>query len=374
MTPRAALAVLATGIVVALSADLGAEAVDPAIATPIEQALIEQACSAPAYSALQGDAHDDCLHEKLSALRADFGRDLSRLAAPERRKIDSTCGQVREAQGRSGYLDCIGNQLVAIKAHWGRTRGPAVEATAVADSSPVAPVVAAVPASDPGVRPSRGWLFPVVVTIAAAGAGVAVALRTRGSRRVCRVCQAKMGTPGDLCPTCRHEAAETLRRGAAERAERQRVQDDQERFKREQEEEERRRMTQDAEDARLRQDELTRQCEEAAQRLEEEARRRDAEAAQQRRSFGDEEEQAFDPYAVLGVPRGASVEAVHAAYEQAKAKYDLEQVEDLGSEIKQHYINKAQAVDRAFQMLADRTPDVQAPDAPAEPVNGVTAY
>ena len=153
-----------------------------------------------------------------------------------------------------------------------------------------------------------------------------------------------------MCPTCRHEAAEVLRRAAAERTERQRAQEEQERRQQERAEDERRRR--EAEEA-LRQQELARARDEEAQRLED-ARRVVPEAADRRPgALSDAAEVAFDPYAILGVARGAGFDAIQAAYEQARSKYDLEQVADLGFEITQHYMAKAQAVGRAFEMLSE---------------------
>jgi hypothetical protein len=45
------------------------------------------------------------------------------------------------------------------------------------------------------------------------------------------------------------------------------------------------------------------------------------------------------------------VEAIEAAYQQARAKYDLELVADLGVELQDHYKRKGQAAQRAYEML-----------------------
>jgi preprotein translocase subunit Sec63 len=62
-------------------------------------------------------------------------------------------------------------------------------------------------------------------------------------------------------------------------------------------------------------------------------------------------EDVFDPYAVLDVPGDASKEAIHAAYLEAKAKYDPDHVSHLGMDLQEHFKLKAQAVERAYQML-----------------------
>jgi preprotein translocase subunit Sec63 len=56
---------------------------------------------------------------------------------------------------------------------------------------------------------------------------------------------------------------------------------------------------------------------------------------------------------VLGVPSDATIDAVRLAYEQARAKYDLEQVADLGLEVRDHYTAKAAAAERAYQTIVD---------------------
>ena len=80
-----------------------------------------------------------------------------------------------------------------------------------------------------------------------------------------------------------------------------------------------------------------------ASRREEEARRASDAAA----SAGEE----FDPYEVLGVPRDATTSQIRDKYIYAMSKYDLANVEHLGPELQEHYKAKADAVERAFQML-----------------------
>ena len=62
-----------------------------------------------------------------------------------------------------------------------------------------------------------------------------------------------------------------------------------------------------------------------------------------------------DPYEVLGVPRDASKDAIQSAYLEAKAKYDVDQVSHLGMDLQDHFRLKAQAVERAYQMLTSAT-------------------
>jgi preprotein translocase subunit Sec63 len=65
-----------------------------------------------------------------------------------------------------------------------------------------------------------------------------------------------------------------------------------------------------------------------------------------------EDDEVFDPYSILGVTRETSQEEIRAAYEQVMSKYDLSLVADMGTEAQRHFKAKAEAVDRAYQMLA----------------------
>jgi hypothetical protein len=174
-------------------------------------------------------------------------------------------------------------------------------------------------------------------------------IRSRRTRRTCRECGAVVPDSGDLCSTCRRAAAEALRRVATERLAQERAADQELRKLRAQEEEQRRQTARQDEDARLWALEETRQ-------REEDARRRQAEDALRRSQattvVSRPVEEEFDPYAVLGVPRDTTREEIRAAYETARSKYDSENVSHLGVDIQEHYQAKAEAVDRAYQMLA----------------------
>jgi hypothetical protein len=354
MTLRAALAVLVTGSVTALGAVLHAQTPADAVPTPIEQALIERACSMPSAIAAGADKHDECLHARLAAVRADFGNNLGRLSAAERRKIDSACGQIGTGnQGRDGYLDCLARQLAIVRNRWSTTRtaAPQADMTAAAPLLDEPAVTAASSNSDPAPSASRVVPFAAVVTALSASIVVPLLIRKRRARRVCHACQARMDQAGDLCVSCRREAAEAQRRAAAERLERQAAQEN-ERLQRERDDEARRQLALEAEEARVQQEALARQNDEARRAQEEERRAQIEQAERQRRAATDVTNAAFDPYAILGVPHDASPDAIRLAHEEARSKYDFDQVADLGAEIQQHYRTKAQAVDRAFQMLA----------------------
>jgi flagellar biosynthesis GTPase FlhF len=291
------------------------------------------------------DAHQQCLIASLASLRDDFGRDLTRLSSAERRTLDSVCNRVRTEQGRDAYLDCLGNQLVVLR----NRRRPAKPAAPEAPALP--PPSASEPSANPATpaRPApslpRVWIgAAALVTLFVAAGGAFLTMKARRVKlRKCRVCGEDVQEAGDLCQKCRHEAADALRRAAAERADLERAQQDEQRRRREDEEEQRRHKARQEEDARLQHEEEARQRESARQQEDEDARRRS-----QPTVVAEEE---FDAYDILGVPRDASKDAIHAAYLEAKSKYDLEHVAHLGSELQEHYKLKAQAVDRAYQML-----------------------
>src|SRR4029453_12124766 len=85
-----------------------------------------------------------------------------------------------------------------------------------------------------------------------------VALKSRRTTHPCRVCGVVVAD-SDLCPTCRHEAAEALHRTAGERAQTKKALEQEERRQRENEAEERDKKARDEEEARLRELELARQ-------------------------------------------------------------------------------------------------------------------
>src|SRR5262249_15508986 len=104
--------------------------------SPIEQALIERVCNA----ALEA-AHDQCMAAKLTALRADFGRDLGKLSATDRRSLDDACNQARTLEGRDAYITCLDAQLARIRARMTKPRAAAAAATDEANAQ-LAPATA----------------------------------------------------------------------------------------------------------------------------------------------------------------------------------------------------------------------------------------
>jgi dTMP kinase len=163
----------------------------------------------------------------------------------------------------------------------------------------------------------------------------------RTAQTACRGCGAPVEGGGDMCANCRHEAAESHRRAIAERAEEERLQAETARREAERRDEEARRE-------QARRDETLRLAAQAEQQRREDKDRRLQQAQAQHAA---EEAAVFDPYAVLGLTPDATADQVRAAYEQAKGKYDASQYEHFGGELQAHFKAKAEAVERAFQML-----------------------
>jgi flagellar biosynthesis GTPase FlhF len=195
------------------------------------------------------------------------------------------------------------------------------------------------------------WIGATLLTLFAAVGGVLFAMKARPVLRRCRVC-GEVPESGDLCQTCRHEAAEAARCAASARAEQQRAQQEEQRRLSEREEEQRRVKTRYEEEAPLRQREEARQQEEAYQRKMD--KQREEEKADTQRSLAAvASSELFDPYVVLGVPRDASKEVISAAYQEAKLKYDPDLLTHLSVEVQEHLKARAQAVDLAHQKLTE---------------------
>jgi len=172
------------------------------------------------------------------------------------------------------------------------------------------------------------------------------------SRRLnrCRNCGSDSGV-SDLCGSCRRAAADAAREQAAVRLQRERARDEEERRNREREADLRNRVAREAEEARRRQEELARriEAEQAQKRRHVEQPDRVATAATTVPDAADNG--AFDPYKVLGVPREVCKELISIAYHQAKKRLDPTLVEHLGDEAQAHFRAKAEALDRAYEML-----------------------
>jgi hypothetical protein len=314
--------------------------------TAVEQALIEHRCGATrATSAPDTDAYDKCLNGQLESIRSDFGRDLSRLSPAERRATDAVCNRIRNAEGRDAYVACLSGQLIALRARRNH------ETPAVAEQAAVVPIAVPAPENPPMAprsSPLLMWIGASAAAVFVGGAGAMVALKRRPlAATACRVCGVRVSGGGDLCPPCRHDAAESLRRASLERVEAARAQEDLERRQREQEEELSRRKVREDEEMRLLIEARAREEEQA--RREAEARRQE-EAVREREHYGLEED-VFDPHAILGLPSDADRGAIESAYTAARSKYDADQVAHLSEEVQQHFRLKAAAVERAYQLL-----------------------
>src|SRR5262245_6144977 len=323
--------------------------------TAIERALMERACVATETVSAASHGHQQCLDAKLLSLRGDFGRDLNRLPATDRRRIDAACSSLRALDQREAYLDCLSAQLTVVHNRQNRGKTPTPEEAVMA--SAVTPESAALATSQQIPRASSWGIFAIVGGSAAGllivGGVAFVALKPRRTTHPCRVCGVVVAD-SDLCPTCRHEAAEALRRAAGERAQTRKALEQEERRQRESEAEERDKKARDEEEALLRELELDRK------RQEEEELQRQVQAtvsvAAASLPASVEETDVFDPYLVLGVPAEADPDAIRAAYQEAMTRYDPQLVEFLGDEAQAHFKTKAQSIERAYQMLSGAQP------------------
>lgn len=334
----------------ALGAAPAAEAPESETPTAIELALIQHRCRVTDASSAGADAQR-CLDAQLLSLRADFGRNLARLSGSDRQKIDAACSRLRPALEREAYLNCLSERLAAVHAR------SAPENVAVSNSA-APPAVLPPSVATPPAPPKSSWRS-VMVAGGLAAIGVAVvgavlrATRPRRPPRQCRICGLDV-LDSDLCPTCRHEAAEALRRAAAERSHTEAAQEHNQALH------EHNQAPQDEMgDTRAHADE-GQQAERAAH-VDENVSVPEpvpfvpvVEASSAPVAVDEEEGQnagAFDPHVVLGISPAAGEDEIRAAYERAKAKYAPDLVSFLGDEAQAHFTAKAQSVERAYEML-----------------------
>jgi uncharacterized Zn finger protein (UPF0148 family) len=309
----------------------------------IEHALVDYLCrSIQGPTMLGTEESQSCYAAQLEALREPFGANLSKLTGAERKTLDAWCGPFQAARDRDAYLACLNRQLVRLKDQRAATAKSAEAAALESELSAPADAVAAVAApTQPEESSGTLWLILAIGGVASAGATAFVMMRgKRTSHTTCRGCGAAV-EGGGMCATCRHEAAEARRRAIAERAEEERLQAEKARRDAE-------RLDEEARREQARRDEAVRLAAESEQRRREEQERR-LQRAQAENAAADDA--VFDPYAVLGLTPDATAEQICAAYEQAKAKYDASQYEHFGGELQAHFKAKAEAVERAFQML-----------------------
>src|ERR1700687_805967 len=167
--------------VMALGAGLQVGTPDPGGPTAIEQALIEHACTLTLTRAAETAEHQQCLSAQLLSLRADFGRDLSRLSGPERRTLDSVCSKIREARGREAYLECLSAQLLVLRNRRARSN-PAPSEVAAMPPPPVVEVGSAGPAAPAGQAASSSsslWIGATLLTLIVVAGAVLLAAKAR---------------------------------------------------------------------------------------------------------------------------------------------------------------------------------------------------
>jgi len=364
---------------------------DGAPPSPLEQALIDHTCRPKGGVPPPPDdpVHQTCLSTQLEDLRATFGRDLKRLTGGDRAKVDARCTPLQTSRGPDAYVACLSGELAAL-----RTRRKKAGAPARADVPPsvtgVAPPAAEVPLAPvepvaPGgpTEPSEPsgalsssatgrWRIVAAVIAGLAVVGWLAITRRRTSTAQCHECGATLLERGTLCAACRHQLAESRRLAAAEstsdartvesagasavvtalHAEGHRssaplspaplpspVVDE----SRAQEEERARLQAEEAHAEQARRSEESRRAEERRKRQEE---------IYQLSTAHDAPADVFDPYLVLGIARTASPHEIQSAYEAAVQKYSPDEVAHLGAELRDHFKAKAQAVDRAYRLLA----------------------
>ncbi len=327
-----------------LVATLHAQEAPPAI---LEIALAERACDLTLPKTAPAPDRSACADAQLAALRADFGANLARLSADDRRKLDAACGGLSTTLARERYLDCVNAQLATVRERLRRSK-PAGDATTAAPPAPTESTVAAPPA--PAPPPSRAGVILAagIAVVAIAGAAAFVMTRRRTPTPTCKSCGAAVTGQGELCAACRRQAADSLRQQAA--AARAAEEAEVESRRRHEADEAARRDALRA-DAEARQAAALREAQErdAAERA---RRERDGASQREETEAPDAGASPFDAYALLGVGADASPDTIRAAYEAAIAKYDPDQVSHLSAEVQQHYRDKRDAVERAFQMLS----------------------
>jgi hypothetical protein len=162
----------AGGRSLAIAVAVTAPQADADVPTVKEQALMEHACRVVQAGAAH-EAYDRCLEARLLSLRADFGRDLTRLSPSARASIDAACTAAQASRGRDGYLECLTGQLAS--------RAPA-RATLSAKGGTATPAIATVAVDSP-TSDSEEWSLLTVGAAAVAAASAMGALVFFRARR-----------------------------------------------------------------------------------------------------------------------------------------------------------------------------------------------
>jgi len=90
-----------------------------------------------------------------------------------------------------------------------------------------------------------------------------------------------------------------------------------------------------------------------ANRTDQQGNGRSAGAGSGQRSAEPQSPKVFDAYAVLGVPRSASSEAIHAAYRARMKEYHPDKVAHLGEELQTLAHEKSQEIQRAYREVGE---------------------
>jgi DnaJ-domain-containing protein 1 len=315
--------------------------------TAIERALAGRVCGLPQSNDLdEFEAHNRCVQAQINVLRSDFGYDLSQLKPEQRKSLDSKCGPIQASKRHEVYLDCLAAGLESMGRHG--SVGGKPEESSVDGLAAVYPEPVTSPASSPAPWPI-GLLLGGGASVVLIAGGVVFYLRRSTSsapaRHACRTCGAGCDS-GDLCAACRHEAAVQRKQAAVERAEQERAKQEELRLD-QQREEQLRVENARREEALLRGEDPGARPDPAIAVYERRPKVTMAEPPEAQQPIDDE----FNPFTVLGVAPGTSPEALRAAYEQALSKYDVSTVAHLGDEVRSHFKAKADAVERAYQML-----------------------
>jgi hypothetical protein len=340
--------------------------------TPLEQTLAEHVCDrlpkqpskdpAPAQ-----DLREQCARVQLTAMRAEFGYNLTQLSSVERARLDATCSRLRKPENYEPYLNCLTALLVAVRE---QRRG--ADGMAPAAPTDVSFGVAALPANaNAASAPTHHWVAIVMTMLGvfAAAAGGVVVFRAKKLAakapppRVCQKCGEALQSSGDLCSACRHEAGIAAKQAIADKAAEERAELER---RREQVEERKRQLEEQATELQ-RLEEARLQFERDRQHAPMQMQMPPAQApvplpvpvpAPVVGAIGADVDDTstpaeLDPYTILGVSRGASRQQIDTAYCAAASKYDETQVAHLGDAVQQHYRAKAEAIEHAYRTLID---------------------
>ena len=280
-----------------------------------------------------------CLSNQIEQIRrVTAAPDFTGISAADRQAMEQTCRGELLVSGPAANLRCLSNQIEQIRQLAGAITQPpkggvdlspttrtevvpeettgarqptalvAEENTALSSSTPLPfglPTGSAVPQAAeplpaatrrPVASDDRSGVWVVLAVL------VLVLFLVASKAKPCSNCSASTSDPSGVCDSCR-----------AERDRQQRAEADGEK----------------------------RRKEETSRKQQEEERRRHEEEARR----------TFDPYVVLGVRRLASQDEIKRAYREMMTKYHPDKVSHLGSEFREMARVRAEAINRAYEML-----------------------